>query len=47
VLHPFFFQMGCSTLRATGTMVRWFIRKCESRHRGILIDIRSKSKGEV
>jgi len=39
--------MGRSTLRAARTMVCWFIHKCESRSRGILIDIRTRMRGAV
>ena len=48
MLYPFsFFQMCRSMLRATLIMVHKFIRKCESRRRGILLDIRTSTGGAV
>jgi len=44
---PIFLQMGPSTLCATGTMVHWFIHKCESWCRDILLDIRTRRRYEV
>jgi len=39
--------MIISTLRVTRTMVRWCIPKYESRRFGILLDIRTRTRGAV